>query len=124
MTWDGWRRFVPGDYYCRWVRFRLTFGGDGYFFPQVTTLKVYHRKRNLKDEGSIAVAASAGPTVVTFATPFSVAPKVTCGVLDAAGAEVIALASSVTKTGCTIRAYEATGGEVFTGTIHWMAMGT
>lgn len=102
--WDGWRAFTPGYFKCRWVRFRFTLRGFGLASPRITVLEIRARRRNLKDEGSIAVALSPGPTTISFATPFTVAPVVV-GVVadDTAGLKVVP--SNVTKTGCDLRVY-------------------
>ena len=122
-TADGYRRFVPGEYKCWQARFRITLYGDGLHYGRITTLKFYRRRRNLKDEIAQAVAATPGPTVIAFATPFTAAPKVVAAVLDAAGTEFIAQAADITATGCNVRAYDAAGAEVFTGTVHVIAAG-
>ncbi len=76
------------------------------------------------DSGSIAVAGAPGPTAIAFAAGrFSSAPRVAPHVLDSAGTELVAMAADVTTTGADLRAYDATGAEVFTGTFHWLAMG-
>lgn len=124
VSWDGFRRFVPGEYRARWVRWRITLYSDGFLYPTVTSLIFYHRKKNLKDEGSAAVTATPGPTAITFNQPFISAPIVVATVLDAAGTEFIAQAASITTSGCNVRVYDAAGAEVFTGTIHWHALGT
>lgn len=122
---DGWRRFVPGLYTFRQYRFRVTLRGDGTQYARLTSFLIRHRKRNKKAEGSIAVAGSPGPTAVAFPSGlFTVAPIVVASVIDAAGTEFIVQAADITTSGANLRAYDATGAEVFTGTIHYHAMGT
>lgn len=122
-TWDGFRPYVPGEYYARQIRFRYTLTGDGFVTPSIASLSFYHRQKNLKDEVAAAVAGTPGPTAVTWAAGFTAAPKVVATVVDAGGAEFIALASDITTSGCNVRAYDAAGAEVFTGTIHVIAAG-
>lgn len=124
-VWDGFRRFVPGLYTFRQYRFRVTLRGDGVTYCRLGSMTIRHRKRNKKTEGTISVTGSPGPTAITFPSGlFISAPVVVAAVLDAAGTEFVVQAADITTSGANLRAYDAAGAEVFTGTIHWHAMGT
>jgi hypothetical protein len=103
-VWDGWRAYTPGVVKCRWVRFRFTLGGFGLGSARITTLKIRDRMKNLKDEGSTAVASSPGPTDVTFAAPFSAAPVVSTTLIGTSD-DIKVDQVSVTKTGASFRVY-------------------
>lgn len=76
--------------------------------------------------GTVTLPASTGAVAaadVTFpAGRFSVAPRVTISVTTTSG-ELFGSQSSTTATGCTVRAYRATGGTFAAGVVvHWHAV--
>jgi hypothetical protein len=124
-AWDGWRPYAPGLYSFWRCRFRITATGDGLRFVRITVLKLFHRRRNKKDEGTVALPGGA-PQVITFNLPagtFRVAPKVTAtisGPTAFLGIELIV--TNVTRNACLIEAFDGAGTSVAVD-VDWHAMG-
>lgn len=77
------------------------------------------------ERGALAVAATPGPTTVTFTSAFAAPPTVLVGIEDVGGDEFAwqFTAGGPTRTGFSVRVYDAAGVEEFTGRIHWLAVG-
>lgn len=121
-AWDGWRRWVPGTYTFWRCRLRVTLTGDGFRRLKLPTLSWTRRKYNHKDEGVIAVPGGAA-TPVTFTAPFTVAPRVTVGLLGGSGILGPRIdITAVTKTACAIEVFDDTGASV-AADVHWHALG-
>jgi hypothetical protein len=117
--------FLPGFYRCRYYRFRVRLRSwNRYRRDRLSQLRFKIRKKNLKDEGQIAVVATPGPTPVTFATTFIDPPTVTA-IIEGSSAIAVRV-NSVTATGCNLTTWLDDGTEAFdiNDTIHWHAMGT
>lgn len=121
-TSDGWRVWVPGTRYMyRQVRLRITLSCEWTFIsPKITAFTWRRCRQNHKDEGEVSISSTGG-TSVTFAAPFTVAPKITAMVVGANG--WVAQADNISTTGCDLRAYNAGGSEQATATVHWHALG-
>lgn len=77
------------------------------------------------ERGVAAVTATPGPTSVTFGTAFLAPPTVLVGLEDQGGDEFAwqFTLGGPSKSGFSVRVYDAAGAEVFTGKIHWQAQG-
>jgi hypothetical protein len=118
----SYQRWVPGFYKGQYVRFKVILRSwDRWRRPRLSTLRFLERKRNLKDEGQIAVVSSPGPTVITFAESFIDTPRVVAN-SDTSG-HIVQIVS-VTTTQATVRVYDDAGSEVFAGNLDWIAAGT
>jgi len=114
--------FVPGWYFCRYYRIIVyVYSWDRWRRARVSKLRVQERKKNLKDEGTEAVVSTPGPTVITFAAPFIDTPSLTA-ITDQAGYTVSVV--SISSSSASVRVYDDTATEVFTGNIFWIAAGT
>lgn len=120
-AWEGWRRWVPGTYTCWRVRLRVTLTGDTIRRLTLPTFTWKRRKYNHKDEGVVAVGAA--PTPITFAAPFTAAPKVTVTMLGGSGILGPRIdVTAVTATGCNVQVFDDTNTSV-AADVHWHALG-
>lgn len=122
-VWTSWALWVPGAEYKYWgVKFRLLFNTFWpYIFGEIQTLKFHRRRLNLKDEQTVVIGGTGG-TSVSFTQPFTQAPVVPAPNVAGSAAN-FAVAYSISKTGCTIRAYAHDGVELGSGTVHVAAFG-
>jgi hypothetical protein len=119
---NSYEPFVPGFVYCRYYRLKVVVKTwDRWRRVTINKLRHIERKRNLKEEGQVAVAGSPGPTTITFSVPFIDTPRLTA-ITDTAG--YIVNIASISSSSATVRVTSDAGAEVFTGNIDWIAAGT
>ncbi len=117
----SWQPWAPGLYTCRYhtIRIRL-YSWNRYQRVKTTKLTILERQKNLKEEGTEAVAGTPGPTTISFTSPFIAAPSLVAS-SDTAKFSVSVI--SITASQATCRVYDDGGTEVFTGNIIWIAAG-
>jgi hypothetical protein len=118
---ESYQLFIPGHYYCRYYRMKLVLRvWDRWRRPTFNKLRHKELKKNLKDEGSQAVAGSPGPTTITYAQTFIDTPTLVANHDGAAFVQIVSIGAS----SATVRVFDDGGTELFTGNVKWIAAGT